>query len=150
MAEITVTASHSISAPSEKVYRILSDYRVHHPQILPSNFSAFSVESGGQGAGTVVSFRLKLGGSTKSFRQRVDEPVPGSVLAETDLAGGGVTTFTIEPDGSAQSRVRIDTRFPASKGVQGFMERLFAPRMLRTLYLDELQRLDDYAQTAPV
>jgi hypothetical protein len=30
------------------------------------------------------------------------------------------------------------------------MEQLFAPRMMKKLYLEELSRLDQYAQTATV
>lgn len=150
MADITVDAKRTISAPADKVYRILSDYRTHHPRILPPNFSDFKVESGGAGAGTVLSYRVKLGTSTRQFRQRIEEPTPGQVISEIDIDSGGLTTFTISPDGSARSTVHIATRFPASKGIQGWLERMFAPRMLRSLYVDELGRLDNYAQTAAV
>jgi hypothetical protein len=34
-------------------------------------------------------------------------------------------------------------------GVGGVFERLFAPRVLRRLYDDELERLDRYARTLP-
>jgi hypothetical protein len=33
-----------------------------------------------------------------------------------------------------------------ARGVQGLVERLAAPRLLRRLYRDELERLDRYAQ----
>jgi hypothetical protein len=33
-------------------------------------------------------------------------------------------------------------------GVSGFFERLFAPRVLRRIYADELERLDRYAHGA--
>jgi hypothetical protein len=32
---------------------------------------------------------------------------------------------------------------------RGFFERLFAPRVLRRLYAEELERLDRYARTVP-
>jgi hypothetical protein len=34
-------------------------------------------------------------------------------------------------------------------GVGGLFKRLFAPRVLRRLYADELERFDRYARTAP-
>lgn len=34
-------------------------------------------------------------------------------------------------------------------GVGGLFERLFAPRVLRRLYAEELERLDCYARTTP-
>jgi hypothetical protein len=37
----------------------------------------------------------------------------------------------------------------ARGGIGGFFERLFAPRVLRRLYAEELERLDRYARTVP-
>jgi hypothetical protein len=45
--------------------------------------------------------------------------------------------------------VRVETRWQGAGGVGGVFERLFAPRVLRGIYVDELERLDRYAQTAP-
>lgn len=72
------------------------------------------------------------------------EPEPGRVMVETDTISGAVTTFTVEPAGSG-CQVRIETVFTASGGLQGLMERWFAPQMLGRLYTDELARLDRYA-----
>ncbi len=145
MGEIQVSAEGIVMAPAEDVYRYLADYREHHPRFLPAAFSAFQVESGGIGAGTVVRFRMAVGGSSREYRQRVSEPEPGRVLVETGMESGEVTTFTVTPEGTA-SRVRIDTRFADSGGVRGLVERLVAPRLLRRLYADELGRLDRYAR----
>lgn len=144
MAESRITAERPIAAPAGRVYRILADYREHHPRILPPAFSDFRVEEGGVGAGTVIRFRLKAGGRTLDYHQRVDEPEPGRVLTESNLDSDSVTTFTVTPEG-AGCRVRIETAWHPS-GVGGFFERLFAPRLLRPLYNDELARLDRYAQ----
>lgn len=145
MAEIHVMAERSISAPAADVYRYLADYQDHHPHFLPPAFSGVAVESGGVGAGTVLRFGLRLGGRTRAYRQAVTEPEPGRVLRETGLVTGEVTTFTVAPQGVA-CRVRIETRFGSARGVQGLVERLAAPRLLRRLYRDELERLDRYAQ----
>ncbi len=135
----------SVGAPADRVYGLIADYRRHHPRILPSVFSDFAVEEGGVGAGTVLSFRINLGGIRHGCRARIEEPEPGRKLTETDLKTGAVTTFTVEPDGDA-SRVRIETDFPRSPGVKGWIERLFAPRMLRGIYREELDLLDRYAR----
>ena len=98
------------------------------------------------GAGTVLRASLKLGGRTFPFRARVDEPEPGRILTETDLATGAITTFTLTPRESG-TLVRFETRFPRSPGLRGLAERLFVPGMLRRLYQDELARLDGYVRT---
>jgi hypothetical protein len=42
--------------------------------------------------------------------------------------------------------VRIESRWQGAAGVGSFFERLFAPRVLRRIYADELERLDCYAR----
>ncbi len=46
MTEIYATAERQVSAPAERVYRILADYE-HHQRILPTAFSDFTIEQGG-------------------------------------------------------------------------------------------------------
>lgn len=145
MATINATAEEAIGAPSKVVYRYLADYRQYHPMILPPAFSDFVVEAGGVGAGTIISFKVKLGGKTRSSRQRVEEPQPGRLLRERDIDGSTVTTFTVSPDGK-NSRVKIETTYEGAKGVAGLIERLFAPRMLAKLYREELALLDKLAR----
>ena len=140
MAKVYVAAERQIGAPAERVYRCLADYREHHPRFLPPAFSDFRVEQGGTGAGTVVSFKVTAGGVPRAYRVAVAEPEPGRVLAETDTTSSLVTTFTVTPEGE-RSRVRIETTWQGANGLGGFFERLFAPRLLRPLYLDELERL---------
>ena len=150
MTEVYATAERQVSAPAERVYRILANYE-HHQRILPDAFSDFKIEKGGVGAGTVVSFKVTAGGVTQFHRDTVAEPEPGRVLTETNDKGK-LTTFTVTPVGgptSDQTLVRIETRWP-SRGLQGLVERLVAPRMLRRLFLEELERLERYAQTQPL
>lgn len=149
MTKIMATAEGAIGAPSKMVYRYLADYRQYHPRILPAAFSDFKVEAGGVGAGTIISFKVSLGGRTRASRQRVDEPQPGRILREQDIEGSTITTFTVTPDGK-HSRVKIETQYERANGVAGFFERLFAPRMLGKLYREELVRLDQLARTGPV
>jgi hypothetical protein len=144
MAMIHAMTERTVAAPADRVYAILADYREHHPRILPPAFSDLVIEQGGTGAGTVIRFRLTLGGRTQTFRQRVDEPQPGRTLTETDLDTGAVTSFTVTPAGDS-SRVRIKTSYERG-GLRGLLESVVAPTMLRRLYADELTRLDRYAR----
>lgn len=145
MAENRFTAERTMAVPAEQVYQCIADYRQHHPHFLPDAFSDLVVEQGGVGAGTIIRFHLKAAGRIRGFHQRVDEPQPGRVLTESGIEDDGVTTFTVTPEGDG-SRVRIDTTW-RSKGIRGFFERLMAPRVLRPLYVDELERLERYAHS---
>ena len=145
MAEIRVMAEGPVGAPAERVYSYIADFEKHHPRFLPPAFQNFRVESGGVGAGTEVSFDMKIGGRVRSGRMRAAEPAPGRVMTESDVNSSLVTTWTVTPEGE-NSRVRIETVWLGGRGIGGLMERLFAPRVLRNLYKDELKRLDRYAR----
>ena len=148
MGTLRVVAQHVVGAPSGTVYQCLADMREHHPKFLPPAFSGFTVEAGGGGAGTVARFTVTAGGRSREYRMAVTEPEPGRVLVETDTGSSLVTTFTVTPEGEA-SRVVIATTWTGSGGVGGIFERLFAPRVLRSIYADELRRLDAYVQALP-
>jgi hypothetical protein len=145
MATIHVSSEASVEAPAETVYRVIADMRDHHPHFLPPAFSDFEVESGAVGAGTITCFKLTAGGRTREYRMQVAEPEPGRVLTESDMNSSLVTTFTVTPAGNA-SRVRISTSWEGAGGIGGFFERLFAPRVIRGIYADELERLNAYAR----
>jgi uncharacterized protein YndB with AHSA1/START domain len=144
MAKVNATAERTIDAPAERVYGYLADMH-QHPHFLPPQFSDFQVEEGGVGEGTVTRFAVTAGGRTRTYRMRVTEPVPGRTLVESDAGSSLVTTFNVEPrDG--KSLVRIHTSWDGASGVGGFFERTFAPKAMRRIYLDELDRLNAYAQ----
>jgi uncharacterized protein YndB with AHSA1/START domain len=145
MARIVASAEGTVDAPAETVYRYIADMREHHPRFLPPAFSDFRVESGGVGAGTITRFKVTAGGRTREFRTKVAEPEPGRVLTESDTNSSSVTTFTISPQGVA-SLVRISTSWDGAGGIGGVFERMFAPRVMRAIYADELKRLDAYAR----
>lgn len=145
MGQIHVMAERTVAAPPDRVYSYIADYRQHHPNFLPPAFSNFRVESGGVGEGTIVSFSLKAGGRERNYRMQVAEPEPGRVLTESDQGSSLVTSFTVTPEGSG-SRVRIATEWQGAGGVGGFFERTFAPRAVKRLYADELDRLDQYSR----
>jgi uncharacterized protein YndB with AHSA1/START domain len=145
MARIVASAEGTVDAPAETVYRYIADMREHHPRFLPPAFSDFRVESGGVGGGTITRFKVTAGGRTREFRTKVAEPEPGRVLTESDTNSSSVTTFTVSPQGVA-SLVRISTSWDGAGGIGGVFERMFAPRVMRAIYADELKRLDAYAR----
>ena len=145
MAPIVVTTERPIDAPAATVYGYIANMREHHPRFLPPAFSAFQVEEGGVGAGTVISYTMTAGGRTRQYRATVAEPEPGRVLTESDAASSAVTTFTVTPRGADAAQVSISTTWQGAGGIGGFFERTFAPRVLRGVYADELERLNAYA-----
>src|SRR4051812_45969716 len=145
MGKIHVEEERRVGAPADLTYRLIAD-DTHHQQFLPSSFSDFQTLEGGVGAGTVHRFKVAAGpGRSREMTMRVDEPEPGRVITESDVDSSMVTTFTVTP-ASAGCRVGIETTWDGAGGVGGFFERLFAPRMMRRVYLDELGRLDRYAR----
>ena len=145
MARIAVSAEGTVEAPADTVYRYIADMREHHPRFLPPAFSDFRVESGGVGAGTILRYKLTAGGRTREYRTKIAEPEPGRVLTESDTGSSAVTTFTVSPQGPA-SLVQISSAWDGAGGIGGLFERIFAPRVLRAIYTDELKRLDAYAR----
>ena len=145
MARIAVSAEGTVEAPADTVYRYIADMREHHPRFLPPAFSDFRVESGGVGAGTILRYKLTAGGRTREYRTKIAEPEPGRVLTESDTGSSAVTTFTVSPQGAA-SLVQISGTWDGAGGIGGLFERIFAPRVLRAIYTDELKRLDTYAR----
>jgi hypothetical protein len=143
-----ISAERVLDAPAGVVYHLISDYREHHrPEgFLPPAFTDLVVEKGGVGEGTVVRFSSRLGGRSQTVTAAISEPQPGRVLVET--SPGLETTFTVEPAGDQRARVRFDTVFEVG-GLSGLLVRLFGSRMLRPVYADELERLEQHARAHP-
>jgi hypothetical protein len=137
-----VKASARVGASADVVYGIIADYRNGHPHILPKQyFEWLEVEQGGRGDGTVIRFQMRVLGQTRVLRAVVTEPEPGRVLVETDTGGGGpVTTFTVEPAGS-DSHVTFSTELTSAGGPLGILERFVLRRILRRIYVRELEQL---------
>ena len=145
MGVIEVTAERTVNAPAEAVYGYIRDMNVH-PKFLPPAFSDFQVESGGVGTGSVTRFKVTAGGRTRDYHMTVDEPEPGRVLRESDQNSSLITKFTVDPGSGQSSLVKIATSWQGAGGIGGFFERTFAPRAMKAIYEDELQRLATYAQ----
>jgi uncharacterized protein YndB with AHSA1/START domain len=142
----SVSVDGPVNAPPQEVFRYIADMQNHHPHFLPPAFSDFQVISGGAGAGTVTSFTFTAGGRSREFRMTAAEPEPGRRLVETDANSSSVTTFIVDPAAGGRSNVTICTEWQGASGIGGFFERMFAPRVMRSIYADELRRLDAYAQ----
>lgn len=142
----SVSVEGPVGAPPADVFRYIADMQNHHPHFLPPAFSEFKVVSGGVGAGTVTTFRFTAGGRTREFRLTAAEPEPGRRLVETDANSSSVTTFIVDPAAVGTSKVTIGTEWQGASGIGGFFERMFAPRVMRSIYADELRRLDAYSR----
>ena len=142
MAEIRVTSSAVIPAPPPIVYGVIADYRGGHPSILPPKyFQNLQVEEGGIGAGTSITFQMRVFGRTHRLFARISEPEPGRRLDETYPDTGMVTTFTVDPEAAGKrSRVTITTAYTKA-GLAGWLEQWVVPRYLRTVFATELDLL---------
>jgi len=139
-----LSAQRVMDVSPDVVYRCIADYDHHHrPEgFLPPTFSDMRVIRGGFGAGTVVSWAMDLGGRHETTTATISEPDPGHILIET--SDTVVTNFIVEPSGGG-ALVRFDTVID-EPGLRGVMTRLFATRLLRPVYDDELERLEAYAR----
>jgi hypothetical protein len=142
MAQVIVTAEREVAGSVEQVRAALADYVNTRPKILTTHFSDYSVRSGGHGAGSQV--RWKLAPTEKRVRDQlmnVTEPGDGS-LVESDANSSMVTTWTVRPARDGHSTVGVRTTWNGASGVGGFFERIFAPMVLRRIYIEMLNKLD--------
>src|SRR6266516_2088219 len=149
MSHIHVMSERVVNAQPEDVYAALTDYKVRRPQILTPNFLAYTVEQGGQGAGTEISYRLRAARRERPYHMIVKEPLQGWVITESDQHSSLVTTWTLSPeDDGLRTRVRVDSEWEGGTGVGGFFERTFAPLGLSRIYRSMLDLLTLLVQPA--
>jgi hypothetical protein len=142
MSQVVATAERVVRAPAEQVRAALADYEGTRRRVLPEQFSDYRVEAGGQGAGTRVRWRFAA--TSKRVRDQlmtVTEPTADS-LVESDANSSMVTTWTVQPADAGLSTVRVRTTWNGSGGIGGFFERTFAPKGLRRVYDQILERLE--------
>jgi len=145
-APLIVSKSAEISAPAERLYGIIADYRDGHPRILPPAFTGLVVEAGGVGAGTRIRVGMRVFGRVMTFPAEISEPYPGRVLVERNLGDRpSVTTFTVDTLDASRSRVTIATELPVRSGVAGRIERFLMRRFLEPIYIAELLKLAEVA-----
>jgi hypothetical protein len=137
MAKVTARASKEVGAPPERVLAFLADYQ-SRPRIFTGNYSAYRVEAGGEGAGTVIGYHFAAGGRERDYRLRVEEADGG--LVERDELSSFVSRWTVTPAGSG-STVTIEGSWDGAGGIPGIFEALFAPLGLKRIYGEVLDKL---------
>ena len=139
--QIHVDLERTIPAPPFRVHAVLADYH-GRSRILPGNYLDYTVEEGGSGGGTVVSYRLRAARRERRYRMEVAEPTPGVTLVERDRDSSLVTTWILNPTASGTATdLRLSTVWEGRGGVGGFFERTFAPRGLGRVHGELLDRL---------
>jgi hypothetical protein len=138
MGRVTARASKPIGAPPDRVLELLRDYRAERQALLPDNYSAYRVEAGGKGSGTVFAYHFSAGGRERDYRLRVEES-DGS-LRERDELSSFISTWTVTPEAGG-SKVTLEASWDGAGGVAGVFEGLFAPLGLRRIYAEILNRL---------
>ncbi|MGJ6121116.1 SRPBCC family protein [Mycolicibacterium fluoranthenivorans] len=131
MGQVSASNTVLIDATPEAVLAAVADYQTVRPKILSSHYSNYQVLEGGQGAGTVVSWKLQATESrVRDIKATVD--VAGKTVIEKDANSTLVTNWTVAPAGTG-STVTVKTSWKGAGGVKGFFEKTFAPLGLRKI-----------------
>jgi hypothetical protein len=138
MATVTARASRTLDAPPERVLEFLRDYRDARPRILTDNYTAYRVEQGGQGAGTVIGYHFAAGGRERDYLLAVEEN--RDALVERDQLSSFVNRWTVGAEGAGSS-VTVEASWQGAGGIGGVFERTFAPLGLRRIYAQVLDKL---------
>jgi hypothetical protein len=138
MSKVVARASAQVPAAPDKVIEFLSDYRDSRERILTDNYSAYRVEQGGKGEGTVFAYHFAAGGRERDYRLEVHERSGG--LEEQDQLSSFVSTWSVAPSATG-STVTIESSWAGAGGIGGIFEGLFAPLGLRRIYGQMLERL---------
>ncbi len=138
MATVTAHATRAIDATPESVLAFLRDYREARPRILTDNYTAYRVEQGGQGNGTVIGYHFAAGGRERDYRLQVEED--GGGLFERDQLSSFVSRWSVAP-GASGSEVTLEASWQGAGGIGGVFERTFAPLGLRRIFGEMLDKL---------
>lgn len=141
MAQVEATTERIVAADAEQVFDALADYSGTRGKVLPEQYSEYEVREGGDGEGTLVSWKLQA--TSKRVRDcllEVSEPTDGE-LVEKDRNSSMVTTWRVTPAGEGKARVVVTSTWQGAGGIGGFFERAFAPKGLIRIYDSLLDRL---------
>jgi hypothetical protein len=138
VGRVVAKASAQFAAAPDRVLEFLRDYRESRPRILTENWTAYRVEQGGRGEGTVYAYHFTAGGRERDYRMHVSEH--GGRLEEQDQGSTFVSTWSVEPSPPG-SMVTIESSWQGATGIGGFFEARFAPRGLARIYLQVLAAL---------
>ncbi|GCE09607.1 SRPBCC family protein [Dictyobacter aurantiacus] len=139
-----------IAAPAAVVYALLADYRRGHMKIMPRQYiRQFEVESGGQGDGTVIRYRVHAYGIERAARAVVSEPEPGRMLVERETTSSLVTMFAVTPAmGGEQAHVQIAAHWEPAHTLWARFQQALYPAILKNVFTQELNALARYAARA--
>jgi hypothetical protein len=139
MGQVSASSTVLINAAPEAVLAAVADYQTVRPKILSAHYSGYQVLEGGQGEGTVATWKLQATESrVRDVKAEVD--VAGHSVIEKDANSTMVTTWTVAPAGTGSS-VTTKTAWTGAGGVKGFFEKTFAPLGLRKIQAEVLENL---------
>jgi hypothetical protein len=139
MGQVSASSTVLINAEPDAVLAAVADYQTTRPKILTDHYSGYQVLEGGQGAGTVVAWKLQATKSrSRDVKSTVD--VAGRSVIEKDANSSMVTNWTVAPAGTG-STVTLKTAWQGAGGVGGFFEKTFAPLGLRKIQAEVLENL---------
>ena len=139
---VSVELERTVDAPMERVWMLLRDYRVARPRWLTEHFGDYAVREGGEGAGTVIEYRLQVGRHHGRHIIGVQELVAGRMLRERDRTSALVSTWTLASGGEGERtvmRLAVALRDPQ---ISGWLTRVRARRALRRLCGQLLDHVD--------
>jgi hypothetical protein len=139
MGQVSASSTVLIDAEPATVLNAVADYQTVRPRILSPHYSDYQVLEGGQGAGTVATWKLQATKSrVRNVKANVD--VAGHTVIEKDANSTMITNWTVSPAGPGSS-VTVKTSWQGASGVGGFFERTFAPLGLRKIQSEVLENL---------
>jgi hypothetical protein len=139
MGHVSAASTILINAEPTSVLSAVGDYQNIRPKILSSHYRDYQVLEGGQGQGTVASWKLQATKSrVRDVRANVD--VAGHAVIEKDANSTMITNWTVAPAGPGSS-VTVTTTWTGASGVKGFFERTFAPLGLKRIQGEVLANL---------
>ena len=139
MGQVSAASTVLIDAEPAAVLAAVADYETVRPKILSAHYSGYQVLEGGQGAGTVATWKLQATKSrVRDVKATVD--VAGHTIIEKDANSTMVTNWTVAPAGTGSS-VTTKTTWTGAGGVKGFFEKTFAPLGLKKIQAEVLDKL---------
>lgn len=139
MGQVSAASTILVNAEPATVLSAVADYRDVRPKILSSHYHDYQVLEGGQGQGTVASWKLQATKSrVRDIKASVD--VAGHAVIEKDANSTLVTNWTVAPAGPGSS-VTVTTTWKGAGGVKGFFEKTFAPLGLKKIQGEVLANL---------
>ncbi|MDY6871372.1 MAG: SRPBCC family protein [Actinomycetota bacterium] len=139
MGQVSASSTVMVNAEPAAVLAAVADYRTVRPKILSEHYRDYRVVEGGQGAGTVATWKLQATKSrVREVRATVD--VVGHTVIEKDSNSTLVSNYTVAPAGPGSS-VTVKTSWTGAGGVKGFFEKIFAPLGLKKIQAQLLENL---------